>query len=89
MTVEPEFLGLAHDANHVSTIRAGGKHPLQQAAVKLAEFREGRSSFKARDLVGLLLSHGARAWRSSQPQTVTRLRVRNTHGTAAVRMRIS
>ena len=42
--------------------------------MRLQEVRDGGSRLKARDLVGLLLSHGARAWRASQPVTTIRLR---------------
>ncbi|WP_188906671.1 hypothetical protein [Aureimonas endophytica] len=89
MTVESEIQAQIDPRARTSIIRAGTIHPLKHASTKLAEFREGRSSFKARDLVGLLLSHGARAWRASQPQTVTRLRVRSPNGVPAVRLRMS
>jgi hypothetical protein len=65
----------------------GGAHPLHQAAARLAEVRDGRSRLKAKDLVALLLSHGARAWRSSQPVSYTRIRVAGPAGKAALRLR--
>lgn len=89
MTVEPEAQAFADQSTHGAHARVGNLHPLQQASLRIAEFREGRSAFKARDLVGLLLSHGARAYRASQPATVTRLRVRTPAGTVAVRLRVS
>lgn len=89
MIFEPESHGFIHQPSRSAMARASNAHPLQQASMRIAEFREGRSAFKARDLVGLLLSHGARAWRASQPVAVTRLRVRTTGGTLAVRLRIS
>ena len=52
-----------------------------------SEVREGRSPLKAKDLVGLLLCHGARAWRASQPVAHTRLTVQAPAGHAAVRLR--
>ena len=63
-------------------------HPLQQAAIRLSDVREGRSKLKAKDLVGLLLCHGARAWRSSQPRAHMRVDVRTTAGHPAIRLRL-
>lgn len=62
-------------------------HPLQQVATRLQEVRDGRSRLKAKDLVGLLLSHGARAWRASQPVSHSRIRVRHPNGHPAVTIR--
>ena len=45
-----------------------GVQALHQAAVRLADIRRGAPRFKTKDLVGLLLSHGARTWRNSLPQ---------------------
>ncbi|WP_210209660.1 hypothetical protein [Aureimonas flava] len=63
-----------------------GLHPLQQAASRLSDYRDGRSRLRAKDLVGMLLCHGARAWRASQPRTETRLVVRSAAGQPAVRI---
>lgn len=63
-----------------------GLHPLQQAASRISEYRDGRSRLRAKDLVGMLLCHGARAWRASQPRSETRLVVRSGSGTPAVRL---
>ncbi|RFC67256.1 hypothetical protein [Mesorhizobium denitrificans] len=59
---------------------------LYHAASRLADARRGTPRFKTRDLVGLLLSHGARTWRNSQPRAVVRLRVRSPEGRLAVRI---
>ncbi|WP_279478523.1 hypothetical protein [Aureimonas sp. SK2] len=63
-----------------------GLHPLQQAASRLSDYRDGRSRLRAKDLVGMLLCHGARAWRASQPRTQTRLVVTSSSGSQAVRI---
>lgn len=85
MTVEQESLTpLRPEQRLVGS--AIGRHPLQQAASRLSDFRDGRSRLRAKDLVGLLLCHGARAWRSSQPRSHVRLRVSAPHGTMAVRI---
>ena len=57
---------------------------LRSAAMRLAETRK-KSRLKTRDLVGLLLSHSARAWRSSMPYVSVKLAVRSPTGNAAVR----
>lgn len=88
MTLEPEAHGFVEQLTRNANGRFGNLHPLQQASMRIAEFREGRSAFKARDLVGLLLSHGARAYRASQPPAVTRLRVHGPAGAVAVRIRV-
>ncbi|MBO0905088.1 hypothetical protein [Jiella sonneratiae] len=64
-----------------------GIHPLQQAALRLGEARDGRSRMKAKELVGLLLTYGARAWRASQPVSHSRIRTVTPGGAVAVRMR--
>lgn len=71
--------------------RRGAEPALQalyQAASKLADIRRGAPKFKTRDLVSLLLSHGARSWRNSLPVADVRLRVMTPSGGNAVRMRL-
>ena len=84
MNVDQESLGFIDHANGASI---ASMHPLKQASLRMAEFREGRSTLKARDLVGLLLSHGARAWRASQPVVRSRIKVASPSGQPAVRIR--
>ncbi len=45
----------------------GTLHPLHEAAMRIADIGLGRSRSRTKDLVGALLTHGARAWRSGQP----------------------
>ncbi|RKE84853.1 hypothetical protein [Rhizobium sp. AG855] len=63
-------------------------HPLHEAAFRLAEIggREKRS--KTKDLIGLLLSHGARAWRYSQPEVNIHLHVGAQGGRFPVILRL-
>ena len=85
MSVDQEPLDF--NAARRSGIPMIGMHPLQQASRRISEFRDGRSTLKAKDLVGLLLCHGARAWRASQPVAHSKLRVRTPHGVPAIRLR--
>nr|WP_245223942.1 hypothetical protein [Rhizobium halophytocola] len=50
-------------------------HPLHEAAMRLAEIGLGRQRSRTKDLIGLLLGHGARAWRQSQPPVAIHLHI--------------
>ena len=65
-----------------------GVQALHQAAMRLADIRRGGPRFKTKDLVSLLLSHGARAWRSSLPVASVRLQVFTPAGKSAVKIRL-
>ncbi len=72
MSVEQEILGFASTGEKPSYVSAIGLHPLQQAASRLGDYRDGKSRVRAKDLVGLLLCHGARAWRASASEACAR-----------------
>ncbi|MBP2445712.1 hypothetical protein [Rhizobium leguminosarum] len=66
-------------------------HPLHEAALRLAEMglpRPKAKSPKTRDLINLLLSHGARAWRYSQPEARIHLHVTSQDGSVPVQLRL-
>ncbi|AYD01320.1 hypothetical protein [Neorhizobium sp. NCHU2750] len=63
-------------------------NPLHEAAMRLAGLGLSRSKEKTRDLVSLLLSHGARAWRQSQPETGIHLHVSAHSGRWPVHMKL-
>jgi hypothetical protein len=63
----------------------GALHSLRVAAHRLADTRK-KPKLKTRDLVGLLLSHSARAWRSSMPHVAVKISVKMPNGTPAVRL---
>jgi hypothetical protein len=68
--------------------RGFGLLPLHEAALKLAGMGLNRSHEKTRDLVAMLLGHGARAWRASQPRAVLHLHVVNPKGRHTLRLRL-
>jgi hypothetical protein len=73
--------------------RAGrfGFHPLHEAALRLAEIglqRPRAKSAKTKDLINLLLCHGARAWRYSQPEAYIHLHVTCPGGRSPVMLRL-
>ncbi|WEX78737.1 hypothetical protein PYH37_003657 [Sinorhizobium numidicum] len=66
-----------------------GLHPLHEAAMRIADIGLNRSKAKTRDLVGMLLTHGARAWRATQPRAGIHLHVTAPGHRYPLRMRIS
>ncbi len=55
-------------------------HPLHEAAYRLADLGlQRKRGSRTKDLIGLLLCHGARAWRYSQPEASIHIHV-STHG---------
>ncbi|MET0746764.1 MAG: hypothetical protein ABWY49_01105 [Rhizobium sp.] len=68
--------------------KAYALHPLHEAAMRIADIGRGRSRSKTKDLIGVLLCHGARAWRYSQPEARIHLHVSSTNRQAPVLMRL-
>lgn len=64
-------------------------HPLHEAAMRIADLGLNRSKAKTRDLVGMLLTHGARAWRSTQPRAGIHLHVTGPGRRHPLKMRIT
>ena len=79
---------VSETANKGSQGRTPGLHPLHEAALKLAGMGLTRSQTKTRDLVAMLLGHGARAWRASQPEVALHLHVTTPKGAHPVRLRL-
>jgi hypothetical protein len=65
-----------------------GLLPLHEAAMRLAGMGLDRSHAKTRDLVAMLLGHGARAWRGSQPLAELHLHVTTPRGKYPIRLRL-
>ena len=63
-------------------------NPLHEAAMRLAGMGLSRSKEKTKDLVAMLLSHGARAWRHGQPEAQIHLHVCMRNGRSPIRMRL-
>lgn len=62
--------------------RSGNIQPINE----IRDMRSLRSRLNPKDLVDLLLSHGARAWRASQPVSRSRIKVTGIQGRSAVRL---
>jgi hypothetical protein len=63
-------------------------NPLHEAALRLAGIGLSRSRGKTKDLVAMLISHGARAWRHSQPEAQIHLHLSKRSGRTPVRIRL-
>lgn len=63
-------------------------NPLHEAAVRLADFGLNRSRSRTKDLMNLLICHGARAWRYSQPEARIHLHVGKQSGRYPVVIRL-
>ncbi|MGB3500895.1 MAG: hypothetical protein WBA44_04670 [Mesorhizobium sp.] len=88
MHLDQDILGLT-EPRLVDTRTSGrSRHALHKAAAGLAELRRTGSRLKTRDLVGFMLSHGARSWRASLPEMDVRLRVSTPLGGTAIRLRL-
>ena len=69
--------------------RVVSNNPLYVAATWLAhKSLERKNQQKTKDLVGMLLTHGARAWRISQPRSVISLKSQNPNGLLTVRVKV-
>ncbi|MGK6316805.1 hypothetical protein [Neorhizobium sp. DT-125] len=71
-----------------SRARGVALNPLHEAAMRLAGLGLSRSKEKTRDLVAMLLSHGARAWRHSQPEAHIHLHIGIRSGRAPIRLKL-
>lgn len=85
MTAEHDTIGL-REPRRGRTRAADAGRTLRNAALRIAELRHAGSRLRTSELVALLLSHGARSWRASQPPANVRLRVFAPDGHVALRL---
>ena len=74
-----------------TSVRRGirsGLHPLHEAALRIADIGRNRSRTRTKDLVGMLLAHGARAWRTGQPPAGLHLHIGRSGRCHPVRLRL-
>ena len=86
MTIQQNFLGFVDPRRKERSAAEIGMQSLHQATMRLTDFRRPSSRFKTKDIVGLLLGHGARTWRASLPPARIRLRVVAPDGKLAVKI---
>jgi hypothetical protein len=63
-------------------------NPLHEAALKLADLGTSKPRSKTRELMSLLLCHGARAWRYSQPEARIHIHICMQSGRIPVTIRL-
>ncbi|HBF29511.1 hypothetical protein [Rhizobium sp.] len=63
-------------------------NPLHEAAFKLAELGTTKPKSKTRELMNMLLCHGARAFRYSQPQAHIHIHIGAQSGRIPLTMRL-
>ena len=88
MTGQQNVLGFIDPRRQEGAAAEVRVQSLHQAPMRLADIRRASTRFKTKDLVGLLLAHGARSWRASFPTADIRLRVVAPEGKAAVKIRL-
>ncbi|HEX8047585.1 hypothetical protein [Rhizobium sp.] len=90
MAMNENFPGFSLDGAGKTKPKGFALHPLHEAALRLADLglNRSRSRSKTKDLIGILLCHGARAWRYSQPEAHIRLRIIAPNGQAPVQLRL-
>lgn len=90
MAVNENFPGFSLDSGSKMKPKSSALHPLHEAAMRLADLglSRSRSRSKTKDLIGILLCHGARAWRYSQPDAHIHLHITAPNGRAPVMMRL-
>lgn len=88
MTVYENIANLPFASGQQRPAKGVALHPIHEAAMRLAGAGLSKSRGRTRDLVALLLSHGARAWRQSQPDVQIHIHVGPYMGRAPVRMRV-
>lgn len=65
-----------------------GMYSLHKAAMSLSDLRRRSTSFKTKNLVGLLLCHAARTARASLPRTSVRINAVSPSGKTAIKIRL-
>ena len=91
MAINGNVPGFPPEARSAAKPARIGLHPLHEAALRLAELGRQKpraKTAKTKDLINLLLTHGARAWRYSQPEARIHLHVTCPEGKSPVMMRL-
>lgn len=86
MSTPENILGLPQQPTKHTKASSRG-YSLHEATRRLADIGLQVSRKRTRDLVALLLCHGARTWRASQPTVSLNLHVESPHGVACVKLR--
>ena len=90
MAVNENFPGFSLYSGGKMKPKSPALHPLHEAAMRLADIglHRSRPRSKTKDLIGILLCHGARAWRYSQPEAHIHIHITAPSGRSPVMMRL-
>lgn len=88
MSINDTGSGMTGPTGRKNKANGPSLHPLHEAAMRIADLSLGRGRSRTRDIVGALLTHGARAWRSSQPPMRIHLHVTSQSGQSPIYLRI-
>lgn len=86
MTIQQDIASFVDAGGQKGRAAEVGVHTLHQAAMRFADVRRTGPRFKTKDLVGLLLCHGARAWRGSLPPVRVTVKAFTPTGKSAVKI---
>lgn len=88
MAMNENFPIFSLDTGAKTKQKGNGLHPLHEVAMRIADLGLNRPRSKTKDLINVLLCHGARAWRYSQPEARIHLHITSAIGKAPVLMRL-
>ncbi len=89
MLVEKNFFNLLYKGGmQLRTNRLAASTSRYQRIIR-TDYGEKRSARKTKDMIAVLLSHGARATRAAQPRAKILMNVYNPHGTKAVKIKLA
>ena len=87
MSVDKNILGLVNLGREKGGSAIVRVDSLHKPPVSLADLIRPRSRGKTKNLIGILLGHGARARRASLPRVGIRMSVFTPEGAAAIKIR--
>ena len=89
MLVEKNFFNLLYKGGmQLRTNRLAASTSRYQRIIR-ADYGEKRSARKTKDMIAVLLSHGARATRAAQPRAKILMNVYNPRGAKAVKIKLA
>jgi hypothetical protein len=88
MAMNENYPNFSLDTGAKNKDKGPSLHPLHEAAMRIADLGLNRPRAKTKDLINVLLCHGARAWRYSQPEARIHLHITSPVAQAPVLMRL-
>ena len=89
MLVEKNFLNLLYLGSRQKRDKRSYTHSAIYQRALHADYNQKRTVRKTRDMIAMLLAHGTRATRASQPKTQVLMNVFTPDGTRAVKIKMA